>query len=59
VITDAIVLSSIVLTGAFVAAWLRVPGLRAWIERPKYQFQDAVRRYDCAQRDGNDAAEKP
>jgi len=57
-ITDAIVLSSIVLTGAFVVAWLVFPGLRAWIERPKHQFQDAVRRYDGAQRARHEAAEK-
>jgi hypothetical protein len=55
-ITDAIVLSSIVLTGAFAAAWLVFPPLRAWIERPKHQFQEAVRQYDRAQRDDRDAA---
>ena len=49
-ITDAIVLLSIVLTGAFAAAWLVFPALRAKIERPKYQFQDAVQQYDRAQR---------
>ncbi|NOT27678.1 MAG: hypothetical protein HOP16_16450 [Acidobacteria bacterium] len=48
-ITDAIVLSSIVLTGAFAAAWLVFPALRARIERPKYQFQEAVQQYDRAQ----------
>jgi hypothetical protein len=55
-ITDAIVLASIALTGAFVAAWLVSPGLRAWIERPKHQFQDAVRQYDRVQRGDHDAA---
>ena len=57
-ITDVIVLSTIGLTGAFVAAWLVFPGLRAWIERPKHQFQEAVQRYDRAQRGDHGAAEK-
>jgi hypothetical protein len=57
VITDAIVLAAVILSGAFLAAWLLSPTLRAWIERPKHQFQDAVRRYDRAQRGGDDAAE--
>ena len=48
-IADLVVLASIVLTGAFVAAWLVSPSLRAWIERPKHSFQDAVRQYDLAQ----------
>jgi hypothetical protein len=34
----------------FVAAWLRFPELRAWIERPKYRFQANVQRYDQMQR---------
>jgi hypothetical protein len=50
VITDFIVVASLVFTVAFVAAWWIRPGLRAWIERPKFQFQDAVRGYDRAQR---------
>lgn len=49
-ITDFIVVASVIFTVAFVAAWWRRPRLRAWIERPKYQFQDAVRGYDRAQR---------
>ena len=53
-ITDLIVLSSVAFTLAFVAAWWLRPGLRAWIERPKHQFQHAVEGYDRAQRpDGN------
>ena len=48
-IADVVVLASVALTGAFVTAWLVSPGLRAWIERPKHRFQDAVQRYDAAQ----------
>lgn len=48
-ITDIVVLSSMVLTAAFIAAWLVSPALRAWIERPKHRFQNAVRQYDRAQ----------
>lgn len=36
--------------GAFVFAWLIVPGLREWTERPKHRFQDDVRRFDDAER---------
>lgn len=49
-ITDFIVVASLVFAVAFVAAWWIRPDLRAWIERPKFQFQDAVRGYDRAQR---------
>jgi hypothetical protein len=45
-ITDLIVAASIVFALAFTAAWAVSPGVRAWIERPKYRFQDSVRAYD-------------
>lgn len=45
-ITDVIVYAACVLTGVFVLAWAVSPALRAWIERPKYQFLENVRRYD-------------
>jgi hypothetical protein len=45
-ITDLIVYSAGGLTLAFVVAWAASPALRAWIERPKYQFLENVRRYD-------------
>jgi len=45
-ITDIIVLSSILFAAVFAAAWLARPDLRAWIERPKHEFQASVRRYD-------------
>ena len=47
--TDIIVGISVVFSLAFVAAWAWRPDLRAWIERPKHRFQDAVRGYDRAQ----------
>lgn len=41
-ISDLVVWGSIGLALAFVAAWAVSPSLRAWIERPKHQFVDAV-----------------
>ena len=49
-IANVIVFASLALALVFVAAWIIRPELRTWIERPKYQFQDAVRGYDRAQR---------
>jgi hypothetical protein len=46
VITGLIVVASIVFGVVFILAWLVRPDLRAWIEQPKYRFQDSVRRYD-------------
>ena len=43
---DAIVLASTLLSVAFFVAWLLLPSLRAWIERPKYRFQQELERYD-------------
>ena len=48
-ITDVIVVASVVFAVAFAAAWLVSPALRAWIERPKHRFHEAVREYDLAQ----------
>ena len=47
-IADAIVQASVTFAAAFLAAWALRPGMRAWIERPKYDFQEAVRAYDRA-----------
>jgi hypothetical protein len=43
---DAIVVGSTLLSVAFFVAWLLLPSLRAWIERPKYRFQQELERYD-------------
>jgi hypothetical protein len=48
-IANLIVFASLAFALVFVLAWVVRPDLRAWIERPKYQFQDAVRGYDRAQ----------
>jgi hypothetical protein len=48
VITGVIVVASIVFGVLFFLAWLVRPDVRAWIERPKYRFQENVRRYDEA-----------
>ena len=45
-ITNLLVAASMGLTVAFVVAWVLSPRLRAGIERPKYQFQDALDDYD-------------
>jgi hypothetical protein len=49
-IANLIVFASLALAVVFGVAWVVRPELRAWIERPKYQFQDAVQGYDRAQR---------
>jgi hypothetical protein len=48
--TDTIVLASLLFALVFLVAWLLRPGLRAWIERPKYRFQSNVQSYDQAQK---------
>lgn len=45
-ITDVIVIASLLLGAGFVAAWCGSPALRRWVEQPKYRFLDSVRRYD-------------
>ena len=46
-ITDLVVWTSGALAAAFCAAWAASPAFRRRIERPKYTFLDAVRRYDA------------
>jgi hypothetical protein len=58
-ITDVIVLASLSLALAFVAAWVISPGLRAWIERPKHHFHEAAKEYDLAQHRDQHAPEHP
>jgi hypothetical protein len=41
-----IVFGSLVFAAALVILWVARPGVRALLERPKHQFQDATRRYD-------------
>ena len=55
-IADVIVVLSIVLSAAFVAAWCVLPGFRAWLERPKHRFQEHVQRYDRER--GREAGER-
>jgi hypothetical protein len=43
---DAIVFLAVAFAIAFLAAWMVSPGLRTWIERPKYRFQKDVQSYD-------------
>ena len=43
---DVIVFGSMLFAAVFTLAWLLSPGVRAWLEQPKFQFQDATRRYD-------------
>ena len=43
---ETIVFGSIAFAAAFVLVWLLRPDVRAWLEQPKHQFQDAARRYD-------------
>ena len=43
---DVIVLLALALAIVFVIAWSVSPALRAWIERPKYRFQENLRSYD-------------
>jgi hypothetical protein len=45
-ITNIIVIVSLVLAAAFVVAWCCSPALRRCVERPKYRFLDNVRQYD-------------
>ena len=58
-ITDVIVLTSLVLTVAFVLIWAMRADVRAWIERPKYHFQDSVRGYDRGQAVTHQTKEAP
>jgi len=43
---DFIVLAVLIFVVVFFAAWLISPGLRTWIERPKYRFLADVEEYD-------------
>lgn len=45
-ITNVVVVLSVVLSAAFAVAWWVLPGFRAWLEQPKHRFQEHVQRYD-------------
>ena len=45
---DVIVFGSMLFSIVFVVVWLLRPDVRAWLEQPKHEFQDATRRYDRA-----------
>lgn len=53
-ISNLIVLLSLVFAGAYALAWLLRRDLRERIERPKHRFQDRLSQYD---RQCHDAAE--
>jgi hypothetical protein len=54
---DLIVALSLLFSLALLVAWMVSPKLRAWIERPKYHFQENVRSYDKARNVSVDASE--
>lgn len=43
---EIIVCAAAAIAAAFTVAWIVRPDLRAFIERPKHQFRDAVLEYD-------------
>jgi hypothetical protein len=43
---DVIVFGSMIFAAVFAFVWLLSPDVRAWLEQPKFHFQDAARRYD-------------
>jgi len=48
-IENLIVFSALAFAAIFLVAWLLSPGLRNWIEKPKYRFQANVQNYDQVQ----------
>lgn len=47
---DVIVFLALAFAIVFALAWSVSPALRAWIERPKYRFQQNLRSYEEAAR---------
>jgi hypothetical protein len=47
---DLIVALAIVFAVVFLVAWVVSPRLRAWVERPKYRFQENVLAFDRSQK---------
>lgn len=46
---DVIVGLAVLFSVVFSFAWVLSPGLKEWVERPKYRFQADVRSYDQTQ----------
>lgn len=57
-IAELIVGGTVILVAFFVTAWVVSLDLRAWIERPKHQFQDALQEYDRARRRADDIGDR-
>ena len=51
-IENVVVFSSIAFAVLFALAWLARPDLRKWVEKPKYRFQQNVKSYDEARKEG-------
>jgi hypothetical protein len=45
-IVNLIVFLALIFAAVFTVAWLALPALRTWLEKPKYRFQENLRRYD-------------
>jgi hypothetical protein len=43
---DAVVLIAVICAIAFVVAWAVSPALRVRVERPKYRFQERLKKYE-------------
>lgn len=44
-IANFIVFLALLFAAVFSAAWLALPNLRAWVEKPKHRFQENLQRY--------------
>jgi hypothetical protein len=53
---DLVMTASTFLAVLFTVAWALVPGLRAWLERPKHRFHETLLRYDRQQASGSGRA---
>jgi hypothetical protein len=49
-VMDLIVALAILFAVVFLCGWMISPRLRAWIERPKYQFQENMQAFDRSQK---------
>jgi hypothetical protein len=56
---NMIVALSIGLAFAFAALWMRRPDVRVRVERPKYRFEENVRRYDRARLEDDQRGSRP